>query len=190
MFKKIFFYLQYLFFDPPWDTGISPPELRAFIAEHDPGCALDLGCGTGTNAVTLAEHGWQVTGVDYVPQAIWAARRKAKKAGVAHLTEFKVDDVLEADLGAESFNLVLDIGCFHSFAAQDIEHYSDLVQRLTAPRGFLLLYTHLKRDPMDIQGASEEDLNVLEGHLTLIHRQDGMEGASRPSSWLTFQKMG
>ncbi len=189
MFRKLFFHLQYLFFDPPWDTGISPPELMAFIAEHDPRRALDLGCGTGTNAVTLAQHGWQVTGVDYVPQAIHAARRKAKKAGVGELTEFRVDDVLEVDLEAESFDLILDIGCFHSFAAQDVERYGEMVRRSAAPRGFLLLYTHLKKDPMDVQGASERDLQVLGEKLKLLHRRDGMEGESRPSAWLTFKKL-
>jgi tellurite methyltransferase len=35
-----------------------------------PGRALDLACGTGRNAVWLAEHGWQVTAVDRSPIAI------------------------------------------------------------------------------------------------------------------------
>ena len=65
----------------PWDTNITPPEVMEFIAASPPGKALDLGCGTGTNAITLARHGWQATGVDFAPKAIRAARRKAKQAG-------------------------------------------------------------------------------------------------------------
>ena len=46
----------------PWDTQVTPPEVMEFIARTPPGKALDLGCGTGTNAITLARHGWQVDG--------------------------------------------------------------------------------------------------------------------------------
>src|SRR5881296_1344749 len=48
---------------PPWDTGITPPEVERFVASHAPGRAIDLGCGTGTNAVYLARHGWSAVGV-------------------------------------------------------------------------------------------------------------------------------
>ncbi len=65
---------------PRWDTGISPPELIAFLESHPASRALDLGCGTGTNAITMAGYGWQVTGVDFVGRAIRAGRRKAKAA--------------------------------------------------------------------------------------------------------------
>src|SRR5579885_2975421 len=69
---------------PPWDTGISPPELVEAIEGPQalpPGRALDLGCGTGTNALYLARHGWQVTGIDFAAPAIEQARRKAQAAG-------------------------------------------------------------------------------------------------------------
>lgn len=48
----------------PWDTDITPPEVMEFIETVTPGRALDLGCGTGTNAITLANHGWDVIRVD------------------------------------------------------------------------------------------------------------------------------
>jgi SAM-dependent methyltransferase len=50
--------------------------------EHPPGRAIDIGCGTGTNVITLARAGWQVTGVDFAPRAISLARKKLKKAGI------------------------------------------------------------------------------------------------------------
>src|SRR6266480_276486 len=69
----------------PWDSGIPPPELIAVIEgarRLPPGRALDLGCGTGTTAVYMASHGWQMTGVDFVPKAIRVARAKASVAGL------------------------------------------------------------------------------------------------------------
>ena len=59
-----------------WDTGITPPEIMAVLAELPAGKALDLGCGTGTNVRTLLEHGWEADGVDFVEQAIEIARTK------------------------------------------------------------------------------------------------------------------
>jgi 2-polyprenyl-3-methyl-5-hydroxy-6-metoxy-1,4-benzoquinol methylase len=44
-----------------------------FIAETAPGKALDLGCGIGTNAITLAQYGWQATGIDFALKAIRTA---------------------------------------------------------------------------------------------------------------------
>src|SRR5215813_7180231 len=81
MFRRLFF--QYMYFlKPPWDTDISPPELFEFIKTHRPGRAIDIGCGTGTNVITLAKAGWKVTGIDFAPRAIKIARKKLNQAGV------------------------------------------------------------------------------------------------------------
>jgi 2-polyprenyl-3-methyl-5-hydroxy-6-metoxy-1,4-benzoquinol methylase len=88
--EKVIFNLWY-FKKPPWDTGVSPPELIGFIATHPPGRALDLGCGTGTNVITLAQHGWQVTGVDFARKAIVMGKRKVRQAGVN--ADLRVGDV-------------------------------------------------------------------------------------------------
>ena len=109
--KHLYFNLLY-FRTPPWDTQVSPPKLMEFIESHPPGRVLDLGCGTGTNVITLAQHGWQVVGVDYVKRAVRTAERKANQAGVT--AEFFVNDVTKLEGVRGVFDLVLDIGCFHS----------------------------------------------------------------------------
>lgn len=95
LFSRFKFEWRYWHGDTPWDTNITPPEVMEFLATATPGRALDLGCGTGTNAVTLARHGWQATGVDFSPKAIREARRKAQQAGLK--IDFYCADV--ADLG-------------------------------------------------------------------------------------------
>jgi len=188
MARKIFFAFQYLLNNPPWDTGITPPEVYQFLEENSPGIALDLGCGTGTNALTIADYGWKVTGIDYVPKAIRIARRKARQAGLADRVKFQVGDVLDLNSLEGKHDLVLDIGCFHSFSGMDIDRYARNVLNNLSPGGSLLLYAHLKKDPGSSHGASEEDISVLGKFLPLIQRQDGDEGASRPSAWFHFQK--
>ena len=75
---KLRFYCWY-FRKPPWDTNQTPPEVLDFIKHKPPGKALDLGCGTGTNAITLAKNDWQVVGIDFVSKAIRARSEEKRK---------------------------------------------------------------------------------------------------------------
>ena len=75
----------------PWDTNITPPEIMEFLSSAQPGRALDLGCGTGTNAITMTRYGWQVTGIDFSMKAIRTARRKAAQAALT--IDFQMKDV-------------------------------------------------------------------------------------------------
>ncbi len=117
--RRLRFNLRY-YRNPPWDTGVSPPELMDFIKGYSmgsrPGRALDLGCGTATNVITLAQHGWQVTGVDFARIAIGMARRKARRAGVK--VDLRVGDVIQEGVADGAYDLVLDIGCFHSLTPE------------------------------------------------------------------------
>jgi 2-polyprenyl-3-methyl-5-hydroxy-6-metoxy-1,4-benzoquinol methylase len=100
----------------PWDQDYIPAELSALVEGQTalaPGRALDIGCGTGTQAVYLAERGWQVTGVDAVERALVRARRRAEEKGVE--ARWVAGDVVSlSTLGlGDGFSLVHDRGCFH-----------------------------------------------------------------------------
>jgi SAM-dependent methyltransferase len=171
---------------PPWDTGISPPELIAFIGSHPVGRALDLGCGTGTNALTLARGGWQVTGVDFAPAAIAQAVRKLKGAGLK--AEFRVGDVTGLQDLHGPFDLILDIGCFHSLSPVGRSAYRRNLQRLLAPGGVFLMYAFLRPEGRKAgPGIELADLDALAAFLQLVQRQDGKDRGNRPSSWLNWQ---
>ena len=79
---SLFWDVMYLFKKTPWDTGITPPEIVAVIESGKVpiGRALDLGCGTGTNAIYLAQHGFTVTAIDVSRRAIALAKRKTRSA--------------------------------------------------------------------------------------------------------------
>jgi cyclopropane fatty-acyl-phospholipid synthase-like methyltransferase len=172
---------------PPWDSGISPPELMEFINSHAPGRALDLGCGTGTNSITLAKCGWQITGVDFAPLAISKAKKKAGTSGVA--VDFRVADVTRLEGIKGPFDFLLDLGCFHSLAGQEKRLYLDKVTELSAQPGYWLLYGFFKTDastpgPGLVSGDLEEILKSFD----LLKRKDGVDRRERPSAYFLFSK--
>ena len=120
---RILYRLAYRLGTPRWDTGGPQPELEQLVRGRAPARALDLGCGTGADAVYLAGHGWQTTGVDFAPEAIAAARKKAADAGVD--AAFVVGDASRlADAGVRGpFDLLLDIGCYHTIPASRRDAY-------------------------------------------------------------------
>lgn len=181
-FRKVFFHYAYSQ-KPPWDTGITPPELINFIEHHQAGKALDLGCGTGTNVVTLAKHGWHVTGVDYIPRAVRAAKRKIEDEGIA--AEVHVDDVTQLSTITERYDLVYDIGCYHTLSPAGKRAYERNLSQLMKPGGSFLLYGFLSQ-PGQETAISEDDISRLSFSLTLVKREDGQD-RERPSAWFEFQ---
>jgi len=184
-FRRLFFNFWY-YRKPPWDTGISPPELMEHIQSHPPGRALDLGCGTGTNVITLARHGWKVTGVDFAGHAIALARNKVKQAGVN--AELYVEDVTQLHHVSGTFDLILDMGCFHTLSGENVQKYIMNLQKLLAPQGTYLMYGFFKNQDEAGPGISKTDLEALTGQFELVKRQDGTERGRRPSAWFNFRQ--
>lgn len=180
---------QYWYFSqPPWDTGISPPELFEFIQQHQPGRAIDMGCGTGTNIVTLAQAGWQVTGVDFAPRAVKLAKQKIRRAAIS--AQVFVRDATRLRGINGPFDLALDIGCFHALSRENQGNYLDELDRVLAPGGFWLHYGFLKSDASPSgNGLDAADLSRITAQLTLLSRRDGHDDKrNRSSAWLLFQK--
>lgn len=184
MLRKLFFNIWYILRKPPWDTGISPPELMAFIEGHPPGRALDLGCGTGTNVISLAKHGWQATGVDFASRAIRKAWQKAKRAGVD--TDLRLGDVTKLDGITGPFDLILDIGCFHSLPSSTRPAYIHNVKHLLAPRGTYLLYVFFREPGAGPPGVVESELRAFSPPLKLVKREDGTNQGRRDAAWLMY----
>ena len=185
MFRRLIFNFWY-FRKPPWDSGISPPELLEFIQTHPPGKAIDLGCGTGTNVITLAEAGWQVTGVDFASRAINIAKQKLSTKNIQ--ADLHIGDVTKLNNISDQFDLVLDIGCFHSLTQQSRQDYVTQLDRILAPNGFWLLYSFI--DPNTRQSTprlDEAEINIISSQFNLISRQNGFERQKRPSAWFLFQ---
>jgi len=102
----------------PWDAESPDPHFVSIIKEGviQPCAALDLGCGTGNEAIFLAQRGFEVIGVDISQNATKEAGLRASKAGVK--CDFIVSDILTAPID-RTFDLVLDRACFHFLDPKD-----------------------------------------------------------------------
>jgi SAM-dependent methyltransferase len=184
IFRKLVYTLSY-FGHPPWDTGVSPPELSAFIDSHPPGRALDLGCGTGTNLISLARHGWDVTGIDFSAYAVRAARRKLK----THRFNAQVirGDVTRKFIVEGQFDLILDIGCYHGLSPQSRVGYRINLHDKLKSGATYLLYAHWQiPEKSRATGVSQADIDALSAFLHVVDITHTSDHWGRHTTWMTF----
>lgn len=190
--QRVRFIWRYLRGDAPWDSGIVPPEIVAWVemAGRTPGRALDLGCGTGTTSLYLAGRGWQVVGADFAPNAI---RRAQQKAHQSSTVRFYSADVSRPDFlaGEKPFDLLVDVGCLHILDTRQRSGYAANITRLSRPSAVFLLYAFLpglSRDGRRRIGIDRDTLAALLGPAFEIERQVIGEEATtpRPSAWYTI----
>jgi len=179
----------------PWDTQVTPPELVELLPRRFPqgGRALDIGCGTGTNALYLAAHGFEVVGLDVSRRAIALARRKARAAGAT--IDLRVADVTRmlqrSDLG--QFDLALDIGCFHVLSPKDRNAYALGLKQRVEPRGILLMYAFcpMRRGRRQMGVATDEVAALFADAFVVEDCVIGGDSASgRASAWYTLRRIG
>lgn len=184
--RRAQFELRYLLGRAPWDTGVSPPELLAFLDANPAGRALDLGCGTGTNVVTLGQRGWDVTGVDFSARAIGAARARARAAGLA--ADLRRGDVTDLANIEGPFDMILDIGCFHRLGSVAQARYAGNLDRLQGRRGTFLLYAFVA-DPTTPSELLSVDQTAARFAPQLALRAVQLGSDRRhASAWFTFMR--
>ncbi len=119
--------------DLPWDTGKPSTELQRVVAQQRiaPCRALDLGCGTGSNTIWLAQKGFEAMGIDIAPLAVTQACQRARAAGVS--AQFQVADILHPPNFDQPFQFFFDRGCYHAVRRADPTAYAPAIVRLLAP---------------------------------------------------------
>ncbi len=189
---SIFWDLMYLFKKTPWDTGITPPEIVAMIESGKVpiGRVLDLGCGTGTNAITLARQGFDVIGVDVSRRAISIARRKARSADLADRIRFERGDVTRMtkwiDFG--SINFAYDIGCFHNLEPDARRRYVSALTMVLKPGAIYMLYAF--EPQADRRGVALDEIAALFDRAYQLEamRRGNDSSRQRASAWYTLVK--
>src|SRR5579863_8236824 len=123
----------------PWDTGQPDPLLTEFVTSGGvlPSRTLEIGAGTGTNAIWMAERGFDVLGVDVSPLAVERARAKMGECTLR--CQFAAWDFLAAPPPDGLYHFVFDRGCFHVFDESDErERFAAQVAASLAPGGLWL----------------------------------------------------
>ena len=124
----------------PWAHDEPTLFLAEICTKRSPGTALDIGCGSGTDSVYLAEQGWDVTSLDFVPKALEFTEQRAREAGVSVTP-------VEADITTweppQRYDLVLDHGLLHNMDPVRYPAYRERIMRAIADDGeFVLLHWH------------------------------------------------
>ena len=177
--------------DAPWDSGITPPEIVAIMAELAAGTALDLGCGTGTNVRYLLEHDWQADGVDFIQQAVDMAHSKLADFDSSRWRVYRHDvtqlDTL--DSLRPPYDLVVDIGCGHGLPADKQAKYAHDIASLLADGGTFMLYAVAPSENRPFGWTPDDVKRLFTPHLTLVEQTistDVVNGS--PSGWYRFRR--
>jgi len=122
--------------DLPWDSGRADSHLGGVLERYgiEPGRALEIGCGTGTNTIWLAQHGFEMTVVDISQNAIEKAEAKVAAAGLK--CRLMAGNFLVDEIPGAPYRFVYDRGAFHTlYDAEDQSRFAARVAELLAHEG-------------------------------------------------------
>jgi SAM-dependent methyltransferase len=142
----------------PWEQDEPISDIADLVEGPNalpPGRALDIGCGTGRNAVYCARRGWQVTGIDDVPLALQRARHHIDAAG-QDVRLIRGDIAGTTDLG-RGYSLLLDVGCLHGLNNAQLTRAVTNISQAAVPGGTLLMFAIAPGAPKPAPGGIDPD---------------------------------
>jgi SAM-dependent methyltransferase len=109
------------------------------------GSVLDVGCGTGENALHLAALGYEITGVDAAPTAIARARAKAEARNLR--VDFVLADAFDLEVLGRTFDSVIDCGFFHTLGDPERVRFERILGNVVRLGGRYFLLCFSDRQP-------------------------------------------
>lgn len=178
----------------PWDSDEPDPHLTELFRQGvvGRGRALEIGSGTGTNAVWLAGQGLDVVAIDVAERAVEMAR---SRAGTAPRVSFVRSDFLTDDAVQGPFDFVFDRGVFHVFDEAEVRaRFAARVASLLRPEGLWLSVIGStegpareegppRRSALDVVTAIEPVLEIVSLRTTKFHGDD-----RAPRAWACLSR--
>lgn len=181
---------------PPWDIG-RPQQAFFEIADlrRVSGSVLDVGCGTGENALLLAGRGFEVCGVDLARNALAQARAKAEQRRLGAC--FVHGDALALDELGRSFDGVIDSGLLHTLAPWERGVFRENLARVLRHNGryHVLCFSEQEPDGWGPRRIRRDELCELfaDGFRLLALREARFEtrfGGEGARAWLaSFERV-
>lgn len=183
---------RYLDGDLPWDTNEPDPHLVELVRDGvvQPGRTLEVGSGTGTNALWLVARGFDVLGVDVSPRAVQMAATKA--SDVQGRCTFSVLDFLTDAPPEGPFEFVFDRGVFHVFdEPSDRSRFAARIAQVLHRDGVWVSVIGSTEGPERDHGpprrSARDIIDAIEPALELAHLRSTWFDADLPSrakAWL------
>jgi SAM-dependent methyltransferase len=151
---------------PPWDIGRPQKVFIELVRRGElSGSVLDIGCGTGENALFFAGEGYEVWGIDSAPMAIQKAKEKAAGRGLKvhflvldalHMSELirqfdtgreTAGQVPDQEKTAKQFSTATDSGLFHTLSDEDRPVFVENLADVLSPGGTYFMLCFSDQEP-------------------------------------------
>jgi len=180
----------------PWDIGRPDSNLIQTVnaLPVKPCNALDIGCGTGDNAIWLSQQGFQVAGIDSSEVAVEKAREKASKANAQ--CAFRVADILKGRVEGAPFGFVFDRGFFHTLGSdKEREAFAEKVKDHLGKEGLWLSLLgnadEQRNGPGPPQRSARNIVNAVEPYFEILSLVSGAFGSNHPNpprAWICLMR--
>jgi methyl halide transferase len=174
--------------DTPWDIGKPDSNLIQTVtaARIEPCKALEIGCGTGDNAIWLSQHKFEVLGIDTSEIAIEKAKEKASKATAK--CAFMVSDILTSRVEGAPFGFAFDRGCFHTVGSdEERRKFAENVYGYLEKDGLWLSLIgnadERRERPGPPQRSARDIVNAVEPCFEILSLASASFGSNRPNTW-------
>ncbi|MFX1575210.1 MAG: class I SAM-dependent methyltransferase [Promethearchaeota archaeon] len=132
--------------NPPWEIGHPQKAFMRLVKQITlKGKTLDVGCGTGENSILFAKFGFDVTGIDYVKDAINRAIQKADERNIN--VKFYVMNALELENLNQKFDIIIDSGLFHTFSHSERTCFKNSLSNVLYAQGYYYMLCFSDLEP-------------------------------------------